>query len=530
MQKNHNMRKASIVLTIISVIYLATSAQAQDSVTGVVYHDSNNNGVLDHGEKGIPGVMVSNGRDIVLTDHNGEYEISATDDSIIFLIKPSGWSTSVDENNIPKFYNIISSEGAGGDVFPGLEPTGHWPESVDFALYKQDESKNLRVVVFGDTQPRTIEEINYLAHDSVQELIGIDAAFGVTLGDLVFDELNLFDPLNQVVGQIGIPWRHIIGNHDIDFSAENNWDARGAYHRTYGPSWYAFSWGHAHFVVIDNIQWIVEGEERYYRTGLGSDQLKFIENFIANIPDDEPVVFMAHIPWVESTSWRDEAEKKALFDIMASHSNTLSLVAHTHRHFHYYIDQDDGWPLEQPHHMISIGTVCGAWWRGAPDEYGIPHGMMRDGSPTGYSFLDFQGNDWKLTYKAARRPSDFQMHLYGPSEITKEELSNGIQFYANIFNALPDARVEMLVDMVENPIPMNLTEGVTDPVFEAMREREQALDNINWIGTSSAHPHPRHLYEATLPEELETGAYVVRIRSEDSWHTYEGRRIIRIID
>lgn len=524
------MKEKSLLFILISIIFLVSDVYAQRSVTGVVFDDSNKNGVIDDGEPGIPGVMVSNGRDIVFTDKNGQYEISATDDSIVFIIKPGGWTTAVDENNIPQFYNIISTEGAGGDVYPGLESTGEWPGSVNFALYKQDESQNLRVVVFGDTQPRSIEAINYIAHDSVHELIGVDAAFGVTLGDLVHDDLNLFDPLNQVIGKIGIPWRHLIGNHDIDFSAEENWDARGAYHRTYGPSWYAFTWGHAHFVVVDNIQWIVEGEERYYRTGLGSDQLEFIENFLANIPDDEPVVFMAHIPWVGSRSWIDEAEKIAFFEIMAGHSNTLSLVAHTHRHYHQFIDKDDGWPLEQPHHMISVGTVCGAWWRGAPDEYGIPHGMMRDGSPAGYSFLDFQGNDWKLSYKAARRPSDFQMHLYGPNEITKDELGNGMPFYANIFNALPDARVKMHVDMVEDPIPMTLTEGVADPVYEAMHEREQALENITWTETRRAHSNPRHLYKATLPADLETGAYTIRVRSEDSWHTFEGQRIVRIIE
>ncbi len=361
----------------------------------------------------------------------------------------------------------------------------------------------------------------------MQELIGVDAAFGVTLGDLVFDDLNLFDPLNQVVGQIGIPWIHVLGNHDIDFSAETNWNARGAYYRTYGPSWYAFSQSHVHFVVVDNIRWIVEEDNRYYRTGLGEDQMSFIRNFLEHIPEDELVVFLAHIPWVGSTSWKDEAEKKEFFELMASRPHALSLVAHRHRHYHHFIDREEGWPNEQPHHMISIGTVCGAWWRGAPDEYGIPHAMMSDGTPTGYSFLEVQGDEWKLSWKSARRPADFQMHLHAPDEVSTDELARGVALYANIFNALPDAHVTMSVGQTDYSSEMTVARE-EDPVYAAMHEREQALEDIPWLRTRNPDSEPRHLWKGTLPDHLEPGTYTLHVRSEDAWHVYDGQRIIRV--
>jgi hypothetical protein len=93
----------------------------------------------------------------VETDENGRYEITADDNTIVFVIKPRGWTTEADANNIPQFFTILSSEGAGGTDFPGLEPTGPRPESVDFALTPQEESDEFRVVVFGDTQPRNLE-------------------------------------------------------------------------------------------------------------------------------------------------------------------------------------------------------------------------------------------------------------------------------------------------------------------------------------------------------------------------------------
>ena len=513
---------------ILLLLFATVSLHSQHLVSGVVFHDQNENGYFDAGESGIAGVMVSNGSDIVRSDENGRYLISAEDESVIFVIKPRGWTTGHDSNNIPQFFSILSTAGAGGFDFEGLEPTGSMPETVNFALIPQEESDTFRVLVFGDTQPRTIEEVNYIAHDSVQEVIGVDAAFGTTLGDLVFDDLDLFEPLNQVIAQVGIPWRHVMGNHDIDFSADTNWDARGTYLRTYGPSWYAFSWGGAHFVAVDNIRWIVEGEDRYYRTGLGEEQFAFITNFLNEVPDDELVVFLMHIPWAGSTPWQDENERQRLFEVMAAHPHTVSFAAHTHLHYHHFLGEDEDWPGSEPHHMVSMATVCGSWWTGAPDEYGIPHSMMRDGTPTGYGFLDIDGADWKFTFKAARRPADFQMHIAAPDQVFDGETSD-TEIFANVFNALPEAVVEYKIGTSGSWMPMEYTEE-PDPVYMAMHEREQLLPEVTWRRAGNVNPNARHLWKAILPGDLEPGTYTIFVRSEDQWHTYEGRRIIRIIE
>ncbi|TVQ05736.1 MAG: metallophosphoesterase [Balneolaceae bacterium] len=515
-------------LFILLLLFGTVSLHSQHLVSGIVFHDQNENGVYDSGEPGVTGVMVSNGSNIVRTDMHGRYEIMSEDESVIFVIKPRGWTTAHDSNNIPQFYSILSTAGAGGSDFEGLEPTGPLPETVNFALSPQEESDAFRVLVFGDTQPRTIEEINYIAHDTVQEVIGIDAAFGATLGDLVFDDLNLFEPLNQVIAQIGIPWRHVMGNHDIDFSADTNWDARGTYLRTYGPSWYAFTWGGAHFVAVDNIRWIVDGDDRYYRTGLGEEQFTFIENFLSEVPEDELVVFLMHIPWAGSTPWQDENERLRLFEVMAAHPHTISFAAHTHRHYHHFIGDEEGWPGLDTHHMVSMATVCGSWWTGAHDEYGIPHSMMTDGTPTGYGFLDISGTDWKFTFKAARRPAEFQMHISAPDEVSVSEAGSA-WIYANIFNALPDANVEFRIGNSGDWMPMEYTEE-PDPVYIAMREREHALENVSWRRAGNVNPNARHLWKANLQEYLGPGTYTIFVRSADQWHTYEGRRIIRITE
>lgn len=281
-------------------------------------------------------------------------------------------------------------------------------------------------------------------------------------------------------------------------------------------------------MVLDNIRWITEENDRYYRTGLGHEQMSFIENYLETVPEDELVVFMAHIPWAGSTEWADEGKKQKFFELIASHKRSVSFVAHTHRHYHHFIGEEDGFSGETPHHMVSMATVCGSWWTGAYDEYGIPHSLMRDGTPTGYGFLEIDEADWKFSFKAARRPADFQMHVYAPDEVS---LSDSLQteIYANIFNALPDATVEMKISNDDEWITMSKSEE-PDPVYTAMKKREDAIDDVPWLRTGNANPTPRHLWKLNLPDGLEPGTYTIFIRASDAWHQFEGKRIIRVVE
>ena len=61
--------------------------------TGSVFHDLDGDGVRGAREPGLAGVAVSNGRDVVRTDAAGRYRLRVDDDTILFVVKPSGWRT-----------------------------------------------------------------------------------------------------------------------------------------------------------------------------------------------------------------------------------------------------------------------------------------------------------------------------------------------------------------------------------------------------------------------------------------------------
>ncbi|MCA9067017.1 MAG: metallophosphoesterase, partial [Planctomycetaceae bacterium] len=199
------------------------------------------------------------------------------------------------------FYYIHKPNGSPPLKFAGVKPTGPLPESIDFPLYQQHEPEKFKAVLFGDPQPRDQKEVDYIAHDVVEDLIGTDASFGVTLGDIVFDDLSMFEPQARAIGLIGIPWYNVIGNHDINYDASHDHHSDETFERHFGPAYYSFDYGQAHFLVLDDIEWIVPngvGKGRY-QAGLGNEQMEFIRNDLALIPENQMVVLMMHIPLVD---------------------------------------------------------------------------------------------------------------------------------------------------------------------------------------------------------------------------------------
>jgi hypothetical protein len=54
------------------------------NLKGLVFSDTNHNGILDSGEPGIAGVCVSNGKEVVQTDANGKWELPGENTNFSF--------------------------------------------------------------------------------------------------------------------------------------------------------------------------------------------------------------------------------------------------------------------------------------------------------------------------------------------------------------------------------------------------------------------------------------------------------------
>jgi len=510
----------------------APADPAGPAAKGVVFHDRDGDGVRDEGEPGLPGVRVSNGRDVVRTDESGRYELPVDDDTILFVIKPRNWMTPVDAENLPKFYYIHKPAGSPETHFPGVAPTGPLPASVDFPLVARDEPDAFKLLLFGDTQPRDVKEVEYITHDVIEPLIAAKshgAVLGMTLGDVVFNDLSVFEPLKQSVALLGLPWYNVLGNHDMNFDALDDRYSDETWEHYFGPSYYSFDHGPVHFVVLDDVVWVHPGKDvkkpkGSYHGGLGARQMEFLRNDLASTPKDQLVVLTMHIPITEVE------ERPEIFKLLAERPHSLSLSAHLHQQQHRFLGPEDGFPADSPHHHLVHGTVCGSWWAGAPDENGIPNATMSDGAPNGYSIVTFDGPKYDVEFHAARRPADHQMNIYAPEEVAAGAVAT-TDAVVNVFAGNEKSKVEIRLGDSGEWRPMARV-SEADPFYLDMKKLEEGPTPPP--GRKLPAPHKStHLWRAPLGvggDAPAAGTHLIQVRTTDMFgKTYVDGRAVRIV-
>lgn len=464
--------------------------------TGFVFDDRNGDGRREPDEPGLAAVAVSNGVDVVLTDETGAYRIPDRPGAPTFVIKPRGWRPPVDGANLPLFH-----------ARPGAGP------AVDFPLVRSDEPDDLRALIVTDPQPSSAAEVDYLSRGLVERIgSGTGFAFGVTLGDIVYDRPDLFGAVNQVIARIGIPWYSLPGNHDLALGTANEGAAAAPFEAAYGPSTYAFHAGPALFAALDDVRPL--GGPRYIG-GLRGDQLEFLGNILRVTPPDEWVVLMMHIPLFAADPSGTEgfraADRLRLFELLRGRTRVLILSGHTHYQRHVMHGQGDGWSGKEPIHEYNVAAACGGFWGGPRDTGGIPVATMWDGTPPGYAILGFKGAAVSLEYVPSRMPAGHQMELHAPTAVAPRQ--GFVSFYANVFNGHDGWAVEARVDG-RAWSPMRRILG-WDPTYAA---EFLAQDSTARPSAGPRLPDPvvcYHLWRALLPADLALGPHVIQVRATD---------------
>jgi hypothetical protein len=515
-----------IPLTIVLFCVFQNLAHAQNLASGIVFQDTNNNGLFDKTEVSLSGICVSNGVEVVRTGKDGKWSLPCGDDTGFFVIKPAGYMTPVTTDMIPQHYYMHKPGGSPSLQVAGMAPTGPLPKSINFGLRPQKEQKNFKALIFGDTQARGLTEVNYVTHDVVEECLGTDAVLGISLGDIVADDPNLFKEINESISQIGIPWYNVFGNHDFNRGAKDDHFSDETYERFYGPSTYAFEYGQVVFISLKNVYFDSEGK---YKSHFTDQQLSFVKSYLSHVPENKLVVLVMHAPIISCDN------RKGMFDILKDRPHTLSVAGHTHTMAHVFADEKMGWFGKNPHHHFINATVCGSWWCGIKDETGIPHATMNDGGPNGYSEIAFDGNSYSIKFKAARRPADYQMNIYLADDIQQAALDT-TSLLVNVFAGSPRSKIEMSIDNGPQWTTLEYN-PMRDPGIAAMQVYNRFLgSNINdttlntIFGWEMDKPAiARHIWKGRLPKGLKPGTHRVTVRSIDMFgQVSTGQRIFRV--
>lgn len=505
---------AHIFNAIILNLLITSSLYAQLSATGYVFNDKNGNNTKDRSEIGIANVSVSNGRDVVLTDKQGKYKLPVGNDNIIFVSKPSGYKVSVDENNLPQFYYIYKPQGSPKLKYKGVLPTGNLPKSVDFALTPTTENEKFSILVFGDPQVTNLEEVDFFTRGIMNEVAGIkNTAFGLSLGDLAFDNLNMFAPYKKAVSKAGIPWYNVLGNHDMNKDVKADSLSDESFEANFGPANYSFNYGNVHFIIFDNIIHPDPAGKNNNLIGLRKDQFDFIENDLKQVPKDKLIVLAMHVPLSRRTEDTAPEYSRKLFNLLAGFPHTLSLSAHTHIQYHEFFTKEDGWKQDKPHHHYNVGTTSGNWYSGELNEKGIPVSKMADGTEKGYAKINFSDTNYTIDYKVAGKPDDYQMGIWMPQIIEQDEKVSG-WLYVNFFIGCESDKMEYRIDGSKWK-KMDLRQDYDPSYLNSMLKWDTTDTLLSGKRRPGRAGECSHLWWARLDSSLPAGEHKVEIKATD---------------
>lgn len=500
----------------------------QNTISGFVFEDINNNQVYDKNDKGISGVSVSNGQDVVETDKNGFYilpvkPVNTRDDQVIFISKPDGYDLPLNEYNIPQFYHICRSSVANEYDYGSYD-------KINFPLCPTDTNESFKVLVLGDIQPRDDTEVGYI-RDSVSEILSSEDykgyTFAISLGDNVYDNLSLYPHLLDTMSLLGLPIYYVPGNHDMDYDVYNDEDSLDTYKSYCGPSYYSFNYCKVHFVVLDSVYY--DGKKLYHGE-LGDKQLEWLKNDLSFVSDDNLIVLNMHLPIV---SFKDDdspremiKDRDKLFELLDGRP-VLALAGHTHTLERFVPGEEYGsWGEPLPFPEIIAGAVCGRWWSGPKDESGIPLSYQSDGTPRGYMVFEFDGNGYKEKYNTFSKNRDMNVSFtsedvfedfYGRYKvlsngiILKKDLGN-VYVLANVFNGDKNSTVEVQIDD-RGPIQMKRDLNIVDPYGYATFDYDIKSCNIAFLTSALAVPpipqasQSTHIWTTPVPDDLEPGLH-----------------------
>ena len=488
----------------------------------------------------IAGVLVSNGRDVVRTDAAGRYALPVEPGMSVFVVKPAGYAVPIDpRTRLPTFATVHEPDGTPADLdlrYPGLAPTGPLPAAIDFALRRVDEPSRFDVVLLTDPQPESVAELEYVRDDVVAGLIGVPAAFGITAGDLMFDDLSLYGRYNAILGRIGLPWWNVGGNHDLNYEAPDARRSRETFKRVFGAAHYAQEYAGALFIMLDNVDYLgldpaKPGQAGKYRGFISADQLAFVAALLRETPADRLIVLVMHIPLTSYLGPNDAGittvNRADLLKLLGDRPS-VSFAGHTHTTEHHYLGPADG--AARPHHHHVLTAVSGSWWSGPLDHRGIACADSTDGTPNGFHVLSVDGAAYTTRYVPAAEPANKQMRISletpfheddretfrsaSMSQLLRSPLTAdqaaGASVIVNVFDGGPKTAVSYALDDAPG-VPM-VRVARPDPFIQQLYGRYPGTIKP-WVK-----PMPSsHIWSARLPRGLRPGHYALTVRATDEY-------------
>lgn len=393
------------------------------------------------GDEPLSNVCVSDGVEVVQTDAMGVYSMSsARANGTLFVSLPAGYEAAV-EGCIPQFYHLFEADRM----------------RYDFPLVKADQSSYVLLVtadiqidndlrkVVPQSSLKSCEQTFVPAYkNTVAEYAG-RKIYSVSLGDMVYDKFWYsrhfgIPEYKELIRGFGVPFFHIMGNHDNDPYCADDFQAEHAFRELLAPTYYSINIGGVHYIALDNIRYINTGASKgvvgqtNYVAEVSARQIAWLKKDLAAVAKSTPVMVWMHAPLVNVRTYPiSTSSPLANAEAVAScfDGYTVRVLSG-----HWHTNHTGVYPGRPNIEEHNVGSVCGALWHNIPGFNGQdqPFGAATDGTPQGFAVYEVNGTDIRWQFRPCDAGADVQFTAYDMNRQTYKDKSVANEILVNVWN------------------------------------------------------------------------------------------------
>lgn len=271
------------------------------------------------------------------------------------------------------------------------------------------EGRGFNLIVVGDPQPQTEEQITRLERDIiphigtiVEEYIATGYPTAILLtGDIVWDTMEFLPRVKRMFESLGVPVYAVVGNHDHPADISNNERvAERYYEAAFGRRYYSFTLGDTHFVALDNICY---SDHDNYTIDIDRKQLRWLRRDIRRVDPEQRIAIAMHAPAMNFRKGEMLDYANEIVDIVGDRELHF-ITGHRHRHATADIS-----PRIIEH---SVAQVNGNLWF-AP--------LCSDGTPRGVFCIEERDNEWRWQHRILGQEKDYQIVAWSEGLVAEHE-------------------------------------------------------------------------------------------------------------
>jgi len=350
MINRRNFLKSTGILTAALLVPARSVLASKNRLSDTKFSHLRIKGKVRSNGMAIQDVVVTDGVNVTSTNGNGEYFLESSSlENFIYISIPSGFGIPKSEKGTANFYHKIPI-------------TDKNDLEINFNLEKLETDDNNHVFfALADPQILDNDDAKRFSSETIPDLKTIKESFnsqdmfGISVGDIMFDNLDLYNEYENSIKATDIPFFQVLGNHDVITSTKTDEASTKTFENHFGPTYYSFNRGKIHYIVLDNIFWFGS-----YIGYLSQKQLDWLEKDLSYVSQDKTVVVFMHIPSFTHQHIRHDESKpsnsvivtnrKLLYDVLKPYKSYL-ISGHTH---------ENEYIVEDGNEIHVVGAACGA--------------------------------------------------------------------------------------------------------------------------------------------------------------------------